>query len=32
MTHTAITGTGACLPERVVTNEELEKTVDTTDQ
>lgn len=30
--HTAITGTGACLPERVVTNEELEKTVDTTDQ
>ncbi len=32
MTHAAITGTGACLPERVVTNEELEKTVDTTDQ
>ncbi len=32
MMHTAITGTGACLPERVVTNEELEKTVDTTDQ
>lgn len=32
MIHTAITGTGACLPERVVTNEELEKTVDTTDQ
>lgn len=32
MTHVAITGTGACLPERVVTNEELEKTVDTTDQ
>lgn len=32
MTHTAIAGTGACLPQRVVTNEELEKTVDTTDQ
>ena len=32
MTHAAIAGTGACLPERVVTNEELEKTVDTTDQ
>ena len=32
MTHSAITGTGSCLPERVVTNQELEKTVDTTDQ
>ena len=32
MTHAAITGTGSCLPERVVTNRELEKTVDTTDQ
>ena len=32
MIHAAITGTGACLPERVVTNQELEKTVDTTDQ
>ena len=32
MIHSAITGTGSCLPERVVTNQELEKTVDTTDQ
>ena len=32
MIHAAITGTGSCLPERVVTNQELEKTVDTTDQ
>ncbi len=32
MIHAAIAGTGSCLPERVVTNRELEKTVDTTDQ
>ena len=32
MSHSAITGTGSCLPERVVTNQELEETVDTTDQ
>ena len=32
MINAAITGTGSCLPERVVTNQELEKTVDTTDQ
>lgn len=32
MTHVAITGTGSCLPERVVTNQELEETVDTTDE
>ena len=32
MIHAAIAGTGSCLPERVVTNQELEKTVDTTDQ
>ena len=32
MIDAAITGTGSCLPERVVTNQELEKTVDTTDQ
>lgn len=32
MTHVAITGTGSCLPERVVTNRELEETVDTTDE
>ena len=27
-----ITGTGSCLPKRVVTNEELSKTLDTTDE
>jgi len=32
MIHSAITGTGSCLPERVVTNQELEETVDTTDE
>lgn len=32
MTHVAITGTGSYLPKRVVTNRELEETVDTTDQ
>lgn len=32
MTHVAITGTGSFLPERVVTNQELEETVDTTDE
>lgn len=32
MIHSAIVGTGSCLPERVVTNQELEETVDTTDQ
>lgn len=32
MTHVAIAGTGSCLPERVVTNRELEETVDTTDE
>ena len=32
MTHVAITGTGSYLPKRVVTNQELEETVDTTDQ
>lgn len=30
--HSAITGTGSCLPEKVVTNHDLEKMVDTTDQ
>ncbi len=32
MIHSAITGTGSCLPERVVTNQELEEMVDTTDE
>ncbi len=31
MIYSRITGTGGYLPERVVTNKELEKTVDTTD-
>ncbi len=30
--HSAITGTGSCLPAKVVTNRDLEKMVDTTDQ
>lgn len=32
MTHAAITGTGAYLPERVLTNAELEQMVDTSDE
>lgn len=32
MTFSRIIGTGGCLPERVITNEELSKTVDTTDE
>ena len=31
MIRSAVTGVGACLPEHVVTNEELSRTVDTTD-
>ncbi|APV51032.1 3-oxoacyl-ACP synthase [Betaproteobacteria bacterium GR16-43] len=31
MTYSRITGTGSCLPERVLTNEELSRTVDTSD-
>jgi 3-oxoacyl-[acyl-carrier-protein] synthase III len=31
MTYSRITGTGSCLPERILTNEELSKTVDTSD-
>lgn len=30
--YSRITGTGSCLPEKVVTNKDLEKIVDTTDQ
>ncbi len=30
--HARIVGTGACLPERVVTNEDLQATIDTTDE
>ncbi len=32
MIHSRITGTGSYLPENIVTNKDLEKTVDTTDQ
>ena len=32
MIHAAIAGTGSCLPKRVMTNQELETMVDTTDQ
>ena len=32
MIHSKITGTGGCLPEKVVTNADLEKIVDTTDE
>jgi len=32
MTFSRIIGTGGCLPDRVITNEELSKTVDTTDE
>ena len=32
MTYSRIIGTGSYLPERVLTNAELEKMVDTTDQ
>jgi 3-oxoacyl-[acyl-carrier-protein] synthase-3 len=32
MIHARIAGTGRCLPERVVTNGDLEKVVDTTDE
>lgn len=32
MTFARITGTGSCLPDQVITNKALEKTVDTTDQ
>ncbi len=32
MTYSRITGTGSCLPEKVLTNKELEKIVDTTDE
>jgi len=31
-TSVTITGTGAAVPERVLTNRELEKMLDTTDQ
>jgi len=30
--YSRITGTGSCLPEKIVTNKDLEKIVDTTDQ
>jgi 3-oxoacyl-[acyl-carrier-protein] synthase-3 len=30
--YSRITGTGSCLPEKVVTNKDLEKIIDTTDQ
>ncbi len=29
---TRITGTGSCLPEQIVTNEDLSKVVDTSDE
>lgn len=32
MTYSRIIGTGGCLPERVITNEELSQTVDTSDE
>ena len=32
MTYSRITGTGGCLPERVLTNAELERMVDTSDE
>ncbi|MDQ2995196.1 MAG: ketoacyl-ACP synthase III [Pseudomonadota bacterium] len=32
MTYSRIIGTGGCLPDRVITNEELSKTVDTNDE
>ncbi|MCB1753210.1 MAG: ketoacyl-ACP synthase III [Gammaproteobacteria bacterium] len=32
MTYSRILGTGSCLPEKVVTNHDLEKIVDTSDQ
>lgn len=32
MSHAVILGTGSCLPERVLTNEELETMVDTSDE
>ena len=32
MTFARITGTGSYLPDQIVTNKDLEKTVDTTDQ
>ena len=32
MTYSRITGTGSCLPERVLTNAELERMVDTSDE
>lgn len=32
LTGVRITGTGSCLPERVVTNEELSQTLDTSDE
>lgn len=32
MTYSRIAGTGSCLPDNVVTNKDLEKMVDTTDQ
>lgn len=32
MTHSRITGTGSYLPERILTNAELERSIDTTDE
>jgi 3-oxoacyl-[acyl-carrier-protein] synthase-3 len=32
MTYSRITGTGSYLPEKVLTNKDLEKIVDTSDQ
>ena len=32
MTHARIAGTGSYLPEKIITNEDLEKTVETTDE
>jgi 3-oxoacyl-[acyl-carrier-protein] synthase III len=32
VTHARIIGTGACLPERIVSNAELQATIDTTDE
>jgi 3-oxoacyl-[acyl-carrier-protein] synthase-3 len=32
MKHSRIAGTGSYLPERILTNAELERTIDTTDE
>ena len=32
MNHAAVTGTGSCLPKRIVTNRDLERIVDTSDE